>query len=208
VLGRGGSSSLCSRHPPAEAGPGTYFRGIAMVRAEEFVSSKQQQNQVPAGIFPEAVIALESIQEQNLSRVGSFILLLIYMSIFYMRSPELPYTQSLGTTQLEISFNSKEVTTQFKTQEGFVLNKQTVAKVELRRGYREGFVYLVHICLQYSKNQKSPQHRPVSYFPDALLFSLPAENKLFFCSVSPCSPTVSYYFSISSFCHFALFLVL
>lgn len=83
-----------------------------------------------------------------------------------------------------------------------------MAKVELRRGYAESFVCLVHICLQDSKKQKNPQHRPVSYFPDALLFSLPVENKLCFCSVSLFSPTVSYYFSISSFCHFALFLVL
>lgn len=66
----------------------------------------------------------------------------------------------------------------------------------------------MHVCLQYSKNKKSPQRRAVSYFPDAFLCSLPVENKLFFCSVCLFSPTVSYYFSISSFCHFALFLVL
>lgn len=80
------------RGAQAEAGPGTYVRGIAMVRAEEFVSSKQRRNQVPTGIFLEAVISLESIQEQNFGRVGSFLLLLIYMSIFHMKSPDLPYT--------------------------------------------------------------------------------------------------------------------
>ena len=96
VAGRGGGAvsapAVAERGAQAEAGPGTYVRGIAMVRAEEFVSSKQQQNQVPTGIFLQAAISLESIQEQNLSRVASFLLLLIYMSIFYMKSPELPYT--------------------------------------------------------------------------------------------------------------------
>lgn len=78
------------RGAQAEAGPGTYVRGIAMAGAEEFLSSKQQQKQVPAGIFLQAVISLESFQEQNLSRVGSFLLLLIYVSIFYMKSQNYP----------------------------------------------------------------------------------------------------------------------
>lgn len=65
-------------------------RGIAMARAEECVSSKQQQHQMPTGIFLEAVISLESIQEQNWSGVGSSVIDL-HVNILYEKPRTTPH---------------------------------------------------------------------------------------------------------------------
>lgn len=59
--------------------------------------TRLQQHRVPAGTFLGAAAASESVQQQNRSRAGPFLLLLIYRSIFYRKSPELPSSLSLGT---------------------------------------------------------------------------------------------------------------
>lgn len=57
---------------PAAAGPGIYIWGIAMAETEEFVSSKQQQKEVPTGISLKAIIPLGTEFEW---RAGSLLLL-------------------------------------------------------------------------------------------------------------------------------------
>lgn len=59
--------------------------------------TRLQQHRVPAGTFLGAAAASESVQQQNRSRAGPFLLLLIYRSIFYRKSPELPSSLTLGT---------------------------------------------------------------------------------------------------------------